>query len=117
MHGSFYRKIYKNINRLMFLGVAFNLTGCMGIYEGGFECPPGKGVGCKSITDVNEMVNQGEIPLQEISEQGSEEEKENEGFHCKNNTSKACPLTSDTADVWYAPWALTEPFPLLIGKP
>lgn len=38
------------------------LTGCMGIYEGGFECPAGVGVGCKSISDVNTMVNQGDIP-------------------------------------------------------
>ena len=40
----------------------FCLQGCMGIYEGGFECPPGRGVGCKSISDVNQMVNQGELP-------------------------------------------------------
>lgn len=117
MRDPFYRKTYKNISRFVFIGVAFSLTGCMGIYEGGFECPPGKGVGCKSITDVNEMVNQGEIPLLEISEQGSEEDKGNEDFSCKNNPSKACLLASDTADVWYAPWAQTDPFPLLIGKP
>lgn len=40
----------------------FCLTGCMGIYESGFECPAGVGVGCKSISDVNMLVNQGEIP-------------------------------------------------------
>jgi hypothetical protein len=38
------------------------LSGCMGIYEGGFECPAGTGVGCKSISEVNQMVNQGELP-------------------------------------------------------
>ena len=38
------------------------LTGCMGVYEGGFECPAGLGVGCKSISDVNDLVNAGEIP-------------------------------------------------------
>jgi len=38
------------------------LSGCMGVYEGGFECPPGQGVGCKSISDVNSLVNAGEIP-------------------------------------------------------
>lgn len=37
----------------------FCLTGCMGVYEGGFECPPGEGVGCKSISEVNQMVDQG----------------------------------------------------------
>ena len=29
----------------------------MGVYEGGFECPPGKGVGCKSISEVNHMID------------------------------------------------------------
>lgn len=38
------------------------LTGCMGIYEGGFECPAGRGVGCKSISEVNDMVNHGVLP-------------------------------------------------------
>lgn len=117
MQSSFCRKIYKNVSMFALFGVAFSLVGCMGIYEGGFECPPGKGVGCKSITDVNEMVNQGEIPLLASKKQNSEEEKGKEDFHCKSNSSQACPLTSDTADVWYAPWAQTDPFPLLIGKP
>lgn len=40
----------------------FCLTGCMGIYEGGFECPAGIGVGCKSISEVNDMVNGGLFP-------------------------------------------------------
>ena len=102
----------------VFVGI-LSLTGCMGIYEGGFECPPGKGVGCKSITEVNDMVSQGEIPLPEISEQDAEirRNEENKGNSCKRNPSKACPLTPDAPDIWYAPWAQTEPLPLLIGKP
>lgn len=116
MREPFYRKTYKNISRCVFIGVAFSLTSCMGIYEGGFECPSGKGVGCKSITDVNEMVNQGEIPFIEISEQGSEE-GENKDCSCKNNPSKTCPLTSESPEIWYTPWAQAEPFSLLIGKP
>ena len=39
------------------------LSGCMGIYEGGFECPPGEGTKCKSISEVNELVNAGHIPV------------------------------------------------------
>lgn len=39
------------------------LTGCMGIYEGGFECPAGMGVGCKSISEVNAMVDHGVLPI------------------------------------------------------
>ncbi len=44
------------------LSAALCLSGCMGVYEGGFECPPGEGVGCKSISEVNQMVNEGELP-------------------------------------------------------
>ena len=33
------------------------LSGCMGIYEGGFECPAGEGTKCKSISEVNELIN------------------------------------------------------------
>ena len=51
-------KIYKAFS----ITLSFSLSGCMGIYEGGFECPAGVGVGCKSISDVNTMVNQGDIP-------------------------------------------------------
>lgn len=40
----------------------FLLTGCMGVYEGGFECPPVKGLGCTSISDVNHLVNQKVVP-------------------------------------------------------
>lgn len=38
------------------------LTGCMGIYEGGFECPAGVGVGCKSISEVHSMIERGTLP-------------------------------------------------------
>ena len=51
-------KIYKAFSITLYL----SLSGCMGIYEGGFECPAGTGVGCKSISDVNEMVNLGVLP-------------------------------------------------------
>jgi hypothetical protein len=43
---------------LMTTGLAFALSGCMGVYEGGFECPPGEGIKCKSISEVNQMVDQ-----------------------------------------------------------
>src|SRR5438445_5750924 len=47
---------------LITAAAALPLAGCMGVYEGGFECPAGTGVGCKSISDVNEMVNEGTLP-------------------------------------------------------
>ncbi len=48
--------------KLLITPLALALSGCMGIYEGGFECPPGHGVGCKSISEVNQMVNQEDLP-------------------------------------------------------
>lgn len=60
------------------------LTSCMGVYDGGFECPPGEGVGCKSISEVNHMVNQCSVPSAQCSVpslQGSE----------------------DKLEIWYAP--------------
>ncbi|KAB2835073.1 MAG: hypothetical protein F9K49_04280 [Caedimonadaceae bacterium] len=67
------------ITNLQLLITALALSGCMGVYEGGFECAPQKGVGCKSISEVNEMVNQHSGPSLQCSE-------------CK------------TMDIWYAPW-------------
>lgn len=54
-------------HRLLITMSALALTSCMGVYEGGFECPPGEGVGCKSISQVNQMVNDGELPKGELS--------------------------------------------------
>lgn len=36
------------------------LGGCTNSQET-FDCPAGSGVGCKSIVEVNEMINQGEL--------------------------------------------------------
>ena len=51
-------KCFKRLSEYWTLSTALCLTGCMGVYDGGFECPPGEGVGCKSISEVNQMVNQ-----------------------------------------------------------
>jgi len=86
--------------RTLVAGMALSLSGCMGVYEGGFECPPGEGVGCKSISEVNEMVNQGlGTRKQEPNTQSSEEEnKENA---CEKGYS--CPLIPGSSEIWYAP--------------
>ena len=98
----------KKTAQFMVLGITLLLSGCMGIYEGGFECPPGKGVGCKSISEVNTMVNQEEIPLSENGEQESDmeqtEEEENVECSCGSNSNS---LTSDSR-IWYSPWVLEE---------
>lgn len=59
-------------------------------YAESFDCPPGRGVGCKSLNIVNHMVEEGQLPLEEtplksdalkstpletLSDQGKEENK------------------------------------------
>lgn len=60
------------------------LSGCMGVYEGGFECPAGTGVGCKSISEVNDLVNADELPKAVAS------------------------LSAQKADIWYSPSFIRE---------
>ena len=66
------RKVMKNtfkLNSLHVIGcvkfvsiivVLQGLGGCAKI-SGTFDCPYGKGVGCRSITEVNQMVNDGKL--------------------------------------------------------
>jgi hypothetical protein len=49
------------MNRL-FLLLPLALTGCA-TYNESFDCEPGKGVGCVSLSQVNYMVDKGELPL------------------------------------------------------
>ncbi len=89
--------------RTLTVGIALSLSGCMGVYEGGFECPPGEGVGCKSISEVNEMVNQGlGTRKQDPNTQSSEEETKE--TVCRKGSS--CPSTFDPSEIWYAPKGL-----------
>ncbi len=78
----------------------FCLQGCMGVYEGGFECPPGEGVGCKSISEVNQMVDEGELPKKQIEPQTSCKECGSGPDSQKRNSEKP--------QIWYSPWALEE---------
>ncbi len=93
-------KTLKKIRILQYCVTAilpFCLTGCMGIYEGGFECPPGVGVGCKSISDVNTMVNQCSVPSNQYSECRIPDLK---------TAASASPL--EGAEIWYAPRASVQ---------
>lgn len=47
----------------LFLSLAA-LSGCS-TYSETFDCPPGRGVGCKSLSKVNRMVEEGQLPLEE----------------------------------------------------
>ena len=40
------------------------LAGCS-TYNESFDCAPGKGVGCVSLSAVNTMVNKGQLPLED----------------------------------------------------
>ena len=80
------------------LTTALALSGCMGVYDGGFECPPGEGVGCKSISEVNHMVDEGTLP------------KKQDDLHA--TTCEQCGSNSqfqkdiEELHIWYSPWAL-----------
>ena len=86
--------------RLLITMSALALSGCMGVYEGGFECPPGEGVGCKSISEVNQMVNEGELPK---SPSSSPEAK----TPCKgcriNEELIPSEASSPKPQIWYSP--------------
>ncbi len=81
------------------------LSGCMGVYEGGFECPPGEGVGCKSISDVNQMVNRGELPPPEINKQDSQM---NGSCSCGAPPVDVPSLPPEVPKIWYSTWGLEE---------
>lgn len=51
---------YRLIKLLGSLGALLLVSSCA-VYKTGFECPAGKGQGCKSVTEVNEMVSRGEL--------------------------------------------------------
>lgn len=42
------------------------LSGCA-TYNEDFDCEPGRGVGCQSLSSVNQMVNEGKLPLERVS--------------------------------------------------
>lgn len=44
-----------------------SLSGCS-TYSETFDCSPGQGVGCKSLSQVNQMVEKGHLPLREEEE-------------------------------------------------
>lgn len=42
--------------RILFLSVTLLLSSCS-VYKGSFDCKPHKGIGCESVSKVNELVN------------------------------------------------------------
>lgn len=89
--------ILRSIYTQSLMGLSLSLSGCMGVYEGGFECPPGEGVGCKSISEVNHMVDQG-LGSHNQSSTSTQKTEDDEPI-CKKG-SGSCAVTSE---IWYAP--------------
>lgn len=48
-------KKHLNISLISAIPLAFLMAGC-GIYRSGFECPPGRGIGCASTSEVLDMI-------------------------------------------------------------
>ena len=53
----------QGLKALKFISIVVVLQGLSGCSKmsGTFDCPYGKGVGCRSITEVNQMVNDGKL--------------------------------------------------------
>lgn len=83
---------------LMTAAFALALSGCMGVYDGGFECPPGEGVGCKSISEVNHMVDEGTLPKKQDDLHATTCEQ------CGSNPQFQKDI--EEFHIWYSPWAL-----------
>jgi hypothetical protein len=94
--------------RIIFLFPLF-LSGCMGIYEGGFECPAGQGTQCKSISEVNELINRKQIPGVREQDFRSQACSVSQDFSDSLCTSPV-PLTPDflTPGIWWNPAILQE---------
>ena len=43
------------MKKLLLLCIPLLMSSCTG-YKGSFDCPPGVGVGCKSVTQIEEMI-------------------------------------------------------------
>jgi hypothetical protein len=72
----------------------------MGVYEGGFECPPGEGAGCSSISEVNEMVNKGVVPKQKPMK----DRTEGECGECPSSGEGDTPFGHQAEpQIWYSP--------------
>ena len=53
-----------NIKPMTLLITLVIANGCTP-YSESFDCPPGRGVGCKSLNIVNHMVEEGQLPLED----------------------------------------------------
>ena len=55
-----------NLKQIIFTTSLTMLSACTP-YTESFDCPPGRGVGCQSLSTVNQMVEEGILPLEDQS--------------------------------------------------
>jgi len=81
------------------------LTGCsMGVYDGHFECEPDKGLGCHSVTQVNELVNRGQAGRSSIEHLNTPCNREDKS--CSESLNSLPPLKIKR--IWVAPTEETK---------
>lgn len=54
-----------NLKHIILTTSLMALSACTPYMES-FDCPPGRGVGCQSLSTVNQMVEEGKLPFGEI---------------------------------------------------
>lgn len=76
------------------------LSGCsMGVYDGHFDCAPDKGLGCHSVTQVNELVNRGQAGRSSIESLNSPCSREDKS--CSEGLKNLPPFKLKR--IWVAP--------------
>jgi hypothetical protein len=68
------QNVLKPCSYLVLLLSVFSLGGCINLYDETFDCQFQKGVGCKSIAQVDHLVNEGTLALREEEETPSPKE-------------------------------------------
>lgn len=66
-----------NLKHIMFFTKLIALGACTP-YTESFDCPPGRGVGCQSLSTVNQMVEEGKLPYEKLPLEDDLADKEKE---------------------------------------
>lgn len=97
-------KRFNKLSAILFSAtLSLCLQGCMGVYEGGFECPPGEGIKCKSISEVNQMVDQCSASSGQCVVSSVESTKCGIPELRTQGSREAVP-TIQTSEIWYTPF-------------
>ena len=104
--GSLLRAIYKKTQPLLIAHVLSGIlmlgtTGCTSTYRESFDCVPGRGVGCQSITQVNRLVDQsGDSSLFNANQADDQNSVQKDAFLASRPISSQ----SHSLKVWIAPY-------------